>query len=150
MDCNEGMRTEFGSGQHNASNDSLDFAEVKTIPPQPVMPKILGINFYWNIFFSSQTEIELLINHEFCSILTISMLTYSFCMQELELYKSELVEKPAILALNKIDMEGADELLQETLDAIQNSMCYFYSTSDNRSMGVFHKDPKLKLSLSWT
>ncbi|XP_786847.4 uncharacterized protein LOC581768 isoform X2 [Strongylocentrotus purpuratus] len=42
MDCNEGMRTEIGSGQRNASNDSLDFAEVQTSPPQPVMPKIKG------------------------------------------------------------------------------------------------------------
>ncbi|XP_041475028.1 uncharacterized protein LOC121423669 isoform X2 [Lytechinus variegatus] len=40
MDCNEG--TEMGSGQQSASNDSLDFAEVQTSPPQPVMPKIKG------------------------------------------------------------------------------------------------------------
>lgn len=42
MDCNEGMNTEIGSGQRNASNDSVDFAEVQTSPPQPVMPKIKG------------------------------------------------------------------------------------------------------------
>ncbi|XP_030832741.1 GTP-binding protein 10-like [Strongylocentrotus purpuratus] len=47
--------------------------------------------------------------------------TINILNKELELYKSELVEKPAILALNKLDMEGADELLQETLEAIQNN-----------------------------
>nr|XP_054754969.1 GTP-binding protein 10-like [Lytechinus pictus] len=46
--------------------------------------------------------------------------TINILNKELELYKSELVEKPAILALNKVDVEGADKLLQETLELIHD------------------------------
>ncbi len=39
--------------------------------------------------------------------------------KELELYKPELTRKPAILALNKMDMEGAEECLLETKQLLQ-------------------------------
>ncbi|XP_022109316.1 GTP-binding protein 10-like [Acanthaster planci] len=39
--------------------------------------------------------------------------------QELELYKQELTGKPAILALNKIDVEGADGYMREARRLIQ-------------------------------
>ncbi|XP_033639188.1 GTP-binding protein 10-like [Asterias rubens] len=39
--------------------------------------------------------------------------------KELELYKPELTRKPAILALNKMDIEGAEECLQETRKLLQ-------------------------------
>ena len=35
-----------------------------------------------------------------------------FAFQELELYKSELVHKPAVLALTKMDSEGSQQLLE--------------------------------------
>ncbi len=40
--------------------------------------------------------------------------------QELELYKEELLQKPAVLALNKIDIEGADRKVQEVLRLVEN------------------------------
>ena len=39
--------------------------------------------------------------------------------QELELYKPELVDKPAILILNKIDTEGAEELRDITVKKVK-------------------------------
>ena len=43
--------------------------------------------------------------------------------QELELYKSELIHKPAVLALTKMDSEGSEQLLEsfhEELKVLQN------------------------------
>lgn len=43
--------------------------------------------------------------------------------KELELYDKELLEKPAVLAINKMDLEGADQIFKEvkmSLDNIQN------------------------------
>ena len=45
------------------------------------------------------------------------------CLQELELYKPELIGKPAILALNKMDKEGAEDKLQETLQLLNSGKC---------------------------
>jgi len=50
--------------------------------------------------------------------------------QELELYKPELVNKPAILILNKIDTEGAEKLCDETVKKVKNMkgdciICFF-------------------------
>ncbi|XP_071811604.1 GTP-binding protein 10-like [Apostichopus japonicus] len=39
--------------------------------------------------------------------------------KELELYKQHLVEKPAIVAFNKLDMEGAGERLEEALELLK-------------------------------
>ena len=39
--------------------------------------------------------------------------------QELELYKPELVDKPAILILNKIDTEGAEEVRDITVKKVK-------------------------------
>lgn len=40
--------------------------------------------------------------------------------KELELYKEEVVQKPAILALNKLDVEGAEAHMEETLEMLKN------------------------------
>jgi len=40
--------------------------------------------------------------------------------QELELYKPELVSKPAILILNKIDIKGAQELRDITVEKVKH------------------------------
>jgi len=40
--------------------------------------------------------------------------------QELELYKPELVSKPAVLILNKIDTEGAERLCDVTVDKVKH------------------------------
>ncbi|XP_038215450.1 GTP-binding protein 10 homolog [Zerene cesonia] len=40
--------------------------------------------------------------------------------KELELYDPELLEKPAILAVNKMDIEGADLVFQEIKESFQN------------------------------
>ena len=40
--------------------------------------------------------------------------------QELELYSDALMNKPAVLALNKMDIEGADELLEDILEKVNN------------------------------
>lgn len=42
-----------------------------------------------------------------------------FFLKELELYKQHLVEKPAIVAFNKLDMEGAGERLEEALELLK-------------------------------
>ena len=39
--------------------------------------------------------------------------------EELELYKPELVSKPAILILNKIDIKGAEKLRDETVEKVK-------------------------------
>ena len=36
------------------------------------------------------------------------------------MYKPELLEKPAVLALNKIDIDGADEKVQAVLEQMKN------------------------------
>ena len=41
-------------------------------------------------------------------------------IQELELYKPELVSKPAILVINKIDTPGHEPLLEATVNRIRN------------------------------
>lgn len=40
--------------------------------------------------------------------------------KELELYNSELLEKPAILAINKIDLEGAEDDFERVRDQLSN------------------------------
>ncbi|KAI0227923.1 GTP-binding protein 10 [Lamellibrachia satsuma] len=40
--------------------------------------------------------------------------------KELELYKDELMNKPAVLALNKMDIDGADEKLDEIMEQLNN------------------------------
>ena len=40
--------------------------------------------------------------------------------QELELYKDALMNKPAVLALNKMDIEGADEILEDIMEKVNN------------------------------
>ncbi|XP_038044938.1 GTP-binding protein 10-like isoform X2 [Patiria miniata] len=54
--------------------------------------------------------------HPFRSALETVMLLN----QELELYKPELTSKPAILALNKMDMDNAEEYMQHTRQCIQD------------------------------
>ena len=58
-------------------------------------------------------------------------MTY-FSFQELELYKSELIHKPAVLALTKMDSVGSNKLLEnfyeelETLKSdIDTTLCQF-------------------------
>ena len=51
--------------------------------------------------------------------------------QELELYKPELVNKPAILILNKIDTEGAEKICDVTVEkvkAMQGNQSFCYAT----------------------
>jgi len=48
------------------------------------------------------------------------------CIQELELYKPELVSKPAILIINKIDTEGAEKLCDETVKKVKNMQGYYF------------------------
>jgi len=43
----------------------------------------------------------------------------STMFEELELYKPELVSKPAILILNKIDIKGAEKLRDETVEKVK-------------------------------
>ncbi|KAK2183153.1 hypothetical protein NP493_322g01010 [Ridgeia piscesae] len=40
--------------------------------------------------------------------------------KELELYKEDLMNKPAVLALNKVDIEGSDEILEEILQKVNH------------------------------
>lgn len=42
-----------------------------------------------------------------------------FHVQELELYKVELLSKPALLAVNKMDLEDAGEKFKEMLQQLQ-------------------------------
>lgn len=44
--------------------------------------------------------------------------------KELELYKEELTEKPAILALNKSDLQGSYEVLREVQETLGNQNSY--------------------------
>ena len=41
-------------------------------------------------------------------------------LQELEMFKDELVDRPAVLALNKIDKPGSEDTLQEILPQIDD------------------------------
>ena len=41
-------------------------------------------------------------------------------LQELEMFKDELVDRPAVLALNKIDKPGSEDTLQEILPQIED------------------------------
>ncbi|CAH1237930.1 GTPBP10 [Branchiostoma lanceolatum] len=41
--------------------------------------------------------------------------TVALLMKELELYKSDLVDKPTVLAINKMDIQGAEEKAEELL-----------------------------------
>ncbi|XP_064195247.1 GTP-binding protein 10 isoform X1 [Anguilla rostrata] len=50
---------------------------------------------------------------------TVQLLT-----KELELYKEELLSKPALLVVNKMDLPEAEMLLQELLDQLQNQDDY--------------------------
>ncbi|KAJ8291023.1 hypothetical protein GJAV_G00020510 [Gymnothorax javanicus] len=50
---------------------------------------------------------------------TVQLLT-----KELELYKDELLSKPALLVLNKMDLPETDKLLQELLDQLKNQDDY--------------------------
>ncbi|PIK37681.1 putative GTP-binding protein 10 [Apostichopus japonicus] len=49
----------------------------------------------------------------------VGVCQFSDLRQELELYKQHLVEKPAIVAFNKLDMEGAGERLEEALELLK-------------------------------
>lgn len=42
------------------------------------------------------------------------------CVQELELYKEELLSKPAILVVNKMDLPEAGEKLDELMHQLDN------------------------------
>jgi len=60
----------------------------------------------------------------FCEITLASCcwwteLNITSTFQELELYKPELVSKPAILILNKIDTEGADKIADVTVEKVK-------------------------------
>ena len=46
--------------------------------------------------------------------------------QELELYKPELVNKPAILIINKIDTEGAGKLCDDTVTKVKSIQGDYY------------------------
>ncbi|KAI8492094.1 GTP-binding protein 10 [Branchiostoma belcheri] len=46
--------------------------------------------------------------------------TVALLMKELELYKSDLVDKPAVLAINKMDMTGAGDRAEELLYKLQH------------------------------
>ncbi|XP_078572989.1 GTP-binding protein 10-like [Branchiostoma floridae x Branchiostoma japonicum] len=46
--------------------------------------------------------------------------TVALLMKELELYKTDLVDKPAVLAINKMDIEGAGDKAKELLDKLDN------------------------------
>lgn len=48
----------------------------------------------------------------------IMVITYGF--QELELYKEELLYKPAILVVNKMDLPEAEEKLRELETQLEN------------------------------
>ena len=41
-------------------------------------------------------------------------------LQELELYKEELLCKPALLAVNKMDLPDAEDLLAEMQEQLEN------------------------------
>ena len=46
--------------------------------------------------------------------------TSLFLLQELELYNEELVNKPAVLILNKLDIDGADKLFSSTVERFEH------------------------------
>ncbi|XP_019630473.1 PREDICTED: GTP-binding protein 10-like [Branchiostoma belcheri] len=46
--------------------------------------------------------------------------TVALLMKELELYKSDLVDKPAVLAINKMDMTGAGDRAEELLYKLEH------------------------------
>lgn len=45
---------------------------------------------------------------------------FFFDLKELELYKEELQTKPALLAVNKMDLPGAQDKFQELMHQLQN------------------------------
>ncbi|CAK1552691.1 unnamed protein product [Leptosia nina] len=48
--------------------------------------------------------------------------------KELELYNPELLEKPAILAINKMDLEGADTVLNKVKESYRNINKFIHNT----------------------
>ncbi|XP_068091635.1 GTP-binding protein 10 [Hyperolius riggenbachi] len=56
---------------------------------------------------------------------TVQLLTL-----ELELYKEDLVDKPALLAVNKMDLPGAEEKFQELLQQLENPNDYLHLLPD--------------------
>ncbi|XP_064634387.1 GTP-binding protein 10-like [Lineus longissimus] len=76
--------------------------------------------------------------------------------KELELYKPELLEKPAILALNKTDMEGAQEKLHEVVDKLEHVEKLIKELDDTfrpkqlmKFDDVVHISAKKKDSVGW-
>ena len=51
--------------------------------------------------------------------LAVHVKIYNVLFQELELYKPELVGKPAILIFNKLDTEGSEELCDDTIKKVK-------------------------------
>lgn len=52
--------------------------------------------------------------------------TVQLLILELELYKEELLDKPALLAVNKMDVPGAEEKFQELMKQLENPQDYLH------------------------
>ncbi len=72
-------------------------------------------HFYSHIALNVWNKLFTNINVATCHIIFTSLIE-----QELELYKDELLQKPAVLALNKIDIEGSDRVLEEVLNQLKD------------------------------
>lgn len=57
----------------------------------------------------------------------LNFLCLLFSLKELELYKEELMSKPALLAVNKMDLPDAEDKLSELKEQLQNPEGEFYS-----------------------
>lgn len=51
---------------------------------------------------------------------TFSLILFTLASKELELYKEELVSKPALLVVNKMDLPDAEDKLAELKEQLQN------------------------------
>lgn len=54
------------------------------------------------------------------SIYLLCLILFPFASKELELYKEELVSKPALLVVNKMDLPDAEDKLAELKEQLQN------------------------------
>lgn len=67
--------------------------------------------------------------------------------KELELYKQELIAKPAVLVLNKIDIEGADTILPSLLDKVTHMKdCLGEVEEEFRPQSLVHFDEVFTIS----
>lgn len=63
-------------------------------------------------------------------------LGFSFHLKELELYKEELQTKPALLAINKMDLPDAQVKLDELMEQLQNPAGTAHSLSCSSGLAV--------------